>query len=107
VLAAAWAIAQKPDVIRVDVRLVRLLATVKNMDGKSVGKVGEVLLTGSGSVQGVIVDVGGFLGIGAHPVLIGWNDLTIKHEKGTVEATTSMTRDQLDRLPTFKESNVE
>src|SRR5215471_2384145 len=82
-------------------------ATVKNLDGKSVGKVGEVLLTGSGSVEGVIVDVGGFLGIGAHPVLIGWSDLTIKHEKGVVEATTRMTRDQLDKLPTFKESNVE
>jgi sporulation protein YlmC with PRC-barrel domain len=82
-------------------------ATVKNMEGKSVGKVGEVLLTSSGSVQGVIVDVGGFLGIGAHPVLIGWSDLTIKHEKGTVEATTGMTREQLDKLPTFKESTVE
>ena len=82
-------------------------ATVKNMDGKSVGKVGEVLLTSSGSVQGVIVDVGGFLGIGAHPVLIGWSDLTIKHEKGTVEATTGMTREQLDKLPTFKESSIE
>jgi len=33
-------------------------------------------------------------------------DLSIKHEKGTVEATTSMTRGQLDKLPTFKESNV-
>jgi sporulation protein YlmC with PRC-barrel domain len=82
-------------------------ASVKNMDGKSVGKIGEVLLTTSGSVQGVVVDVGGFLGIGAHPVLIAWNDLTIKHEKGTVEATTGMTREQLDKLPAFKESGVD
>jgi len=82
-------------------------ANVKNTEGKSIGKIGEVLLTPNGSVQGVVVDVGGFLGIGAHPVLITWNDLTITHANGMVEATTNMSRDQLDKLPAFKTSAVD
>jgi len=91
-----------------DLRASQLVgASVKNADGKSVGKIGEVLLTTSGSVQGVVVDVGGFLGIGTHPVLIAWNDLSIAHANGSVEATTRMSREQLDHLPPFKTSSVD
>ncbi len=40
-LAAAWLFAQEPPVIRVNVNLVRILATVKNAQGELVGSLGK------------------------------------------------------------------
>jgi len=75
---------------------------VRNPDNQNVGKISEVLLNNKGSTNGVIVDVGGFLGMGTHPVRLKWNEIQL-HENGSDDfASTSMTKDQLKQLPIVK-----
>jgi hypothetical protein len=57
-------------------------------------------LHGDGTSISVIVDVGGFLGIGAKPVALSLNQLDVmRDQNGTVHAVTEMTRDQVEALP--------
>ena len=64
-------------------------------------KVGTVShLHGSGPAASVIVDVGGFLGIGAKPVALPVSDLSfMRDDDGTVHATTTLTKDRAKALP--------
>lgn len=76
---------------------------VRNTQNEDVGKISEVLLTNNGKAAGFIVDVGGILGVGAHPVRLGWKDLKL-HENGSdVFASIAMTKDQLKQLPAAKQ----
>jgi len=73
-------------------------ATIYGPGDEKVGTVSH--LHGSGPGGQVIVDVGGFLGIGSKPVAIAVNELTfMRDEDGTVHATTAMTKDQAKALP--------
>ena len=75
---------------------------VENGEGDVVGEVGEVVLAEGGSVQGVVVDVGGFLGIGAHPVLLNWNDVKLSGSQNEVKALVNATKDRLKALPAYE-----
>jgi hypothetical protein len=73
-------------------------AVVYGVDDVKIGKVSHV--HGSGSSATVIVDVGGFLGIGAKPVAMATNQLNfMRDDDGAVHATTSWTKDQVKALP--------
>ena len=73
-------------------------ATIYGPDDEKVGTVSH--LHGSGPGGQVIVDVGGFLGIGSKPVAIAVSELNfMRDEDGTVHATTAMTKDQAKALP--------
>lgn len=77
-------------------------ANVKNPDGTSIGEVSEMILKSNGSIEGIVVDVGGFLGVGAHPVLLGWNDLHFSGKADDPAVTTSLSKEQLQALPAYK-----
>ena len=48
----------------------------------------------------VIIDVGGFLGIGAKPVAVAASDLDfMRDEDGDVHAVTTWTKEQLKEMP--------
>ncbi|MDP2086642.1 MAG: PRC-barrel domain-containing protein [Gemmobacter sp.] len=70
------------------------------MDEK-IGTVSHV--HGFGSDLKVIVDVGGFLGIGARPVALDASRLNfMRDEDGTVHATTTSTKEQIETLPEYR-----
>ena len=75
---------------------------VENSDGDTVGEVGEVVLQEDGSVQGVVVDVGGFLGIGTHSVLLNWKDIQLSGAQSDVKALVNATKDRLKALPAYE-----
>ncbi|MEA3533121.1 PRC-barrel domain-containing protein [Rhizobium sp. CC-YZS058] len=76
-------------------------ATVYGADDHKVGKVDHV--HGSGFGSKAIIDVGGFLGIGAKPVAVPLSDLDfMRDESGDVHAVTSWTKDQLKDMPEHK-----
>jgi sporulation protein YlmC with PRC-barrel domain len=78
-------------------------ATVKNANGESIGEIHEVVLGSDGRAEGLIIDVGGFLGINAKPVLVKWSDVTIQSDSnGNVVVATNMDKDQLKQLPEYK-----
>lgn len=75
-------------------------ADVQDAAGNSIGSVGDLVLDGDRLV-GARIDVGGFLGIGSHDVIVPVETLTVtRNADGTVEhVQTSLTREQLEALP--------
>ncbi|EPE96894.1 PRC-barrel domain-containing protein [Rhizobium grahamii] len=77
-------------------------ATVYGSNDQKVGKVDHV--HGTGETSTVIIDVGGFLGIGAKPVAVAANQLDfMRDEDGEVHAVTSWTEDQLKEMPEHRD----
>ncbi|MBB4349321.1 PRC-barrel domain-containing protein [Aliirhizobium cellulosilyticum] len=73
-------------------------APVYGVDNNRVGKVDHV--HGAGANSTAIIDVGGFLGIGAKPVAVLLTDLNfMRDEDGDVHAVTAWTKDQLKQMP--------
>lgn len=78
-------------------------ATIYGPDDEKIGSVSHTL--GSGAATQVVIDVGGFLGIGAKPVAVPANELDfMRDEDGDVHAVTSWTKEQLKDMPTHRES---
>ena len=73
-------------------------ATIYGPGDEKVGTVSHV--HGAGMSAKVIIDVGGFLGIGAKPVAVSVTDLDfMRDEDGDVHAVTTWTKDQLKAMP--------
>lgn len=78
-------------------------ATVKNAQGESIGEINEVVLSNDGTAQGLMIDVGGFLGINERTVLVGWNDVTIQSDaNGTLVVATNLDKPRLEQLPEYR-----
>jgi sporulation protein YlmC with PRC-barrel domain len=78
-------------------------ADVANSQGESIGEVNEVVLDNEGQAEGLVVDVGGFLGVGERRVLVGWSDVTIRGENnGSVTVATALDKARLESLPEYK-----
>jgi sporulation protein YlmC with PRC-barrel domain len=78
---------------------------VKSPEDKKVGDIGEVVLDKDGKAEGVIVDVGGFLGIATHPVLLSWKDVQITSQDGKASAVVNLTKDKLEQMPAYESSS--
>lgn len=78
---------------------------VVNNANDTVGEISEVLLDNSGKVSGVVVDVGGFLGIGTHPVKLAWNQIKMTNKDGSLQAVVNMDKNALKEMPEYKASN--
>jgi hypothetical protein len=77
-------------------------ATIYAADDSKVGTVSH--LHGSGASARVVIDVGGFLGIGAKPVAVAMSDLDfMRDEAGEVHAVTSWTKDVLKEMPEHRD----
>jgi sporulation protein YlmC with PRC-barrel domain len=78
-----------------------------------IGNVEDVVMTQDGSIRGILVDVGGFLGIGARTVMVEIENLYFVAEDSTPEDLTDFdvvatySRAQLEALPEFEESALE
>lgn len=73
-------------------------ATIYGADDHKIGKVDH--LHGASAAAMVIIDVGGFLGMGAKPVAVPLNDVDfMRDENGDVHAVTGWTKDQLREMP--------
>jgi sporulation protein YlmC with PRC-barrel domain len=75
---------------------------VVNNANDTVGEISEVLLDDSGKVSGVVVDVGGFLGIGTHPVKLGWNQVKMVNKDGKLQAIVNMDKNALKQMPEYR-----
>ena len=76
--------------------------TVYGPDDSSIGSVGDIALTPEGQVDAVIVDVGGFLGIGAKPVAVAMDNLQFMRDSGgSMYLSTAFTQEQLEAAPEY------
>lgn len=90
---------------------------VYNEANDKIGAISDVIITPQGQVKGVVVEAGGFLGMGTHYVLLAMNSLKFLNEAGktstgkTTEtkrewypdrAVLNVTKDNLKAMPEFK-----
>ena len=76
-------------------------AKIYGADDHKVGHVSH--LHGVGPTAQAVIDVGGFLGIGAKPVAVPIEQLEfMRDEDGDVHAVTAWTKDQLKEMPEHK-----
>ena len=81
-------------------------ANVYGSNNESVADVKEVLMTTEGKVERIVVDVGGFLGIGARSVAIDVNEADIqKDENNNVRVYIPMSKKELRQMPEYKRGN--
>lgn len=68
-----------------------------------VGSIGDVVLSPDGEAEYLTVDIGGFLGFGAHEVAIGFDEITVLRSTtvGDLEVHISATRGELEALPEY------
>jgi sporulation protein YlmC with PRC-barrel domain len=90
---------------------------IYNEQNDKIGEIDDVIIDGSGKVDGVVVSVGGFLGMGEHDVMMKMNQIKFANKAGTTttgstssdskqwypdRGTVNATKDQLKAMPQFK-----
>jgi len=71
--------------------------TVYGANDDNIGEISDIVLSQDGKVDAVIIDVGGFLGIGEKPVAVGFDKLSFMTDKdGSKYLYTTFTKEQLD-----------
>lgn len=77
-------------------------ATIYDGEDHKIGTVSH--LHGIGATAQLVIDVGGFLGIGAKPVAAPVSDLQfMRHEDGDIHAVTDWTKESLKAMPEHKD----
>jgi len=90
---------------------------VYNEANDKVGEISDVIIESNGKVRGLVLEAGGFLGMGKHYVLVSMDSLKFANKTGKTSAgqtsdTTrewypdravmNVTKDQLKSMPEFK-----
>ena len=73
-----------------------------------VGDVSDIALTEDGQIEAVIVDVGGFLGLGTHTVALGMEQIQLRRGEGgwfgdEIRAYVNATEEELEQMPEWQE----
>jgi hypothetical protein len=78
-------------------------APVYDESDTSIGEVVDLVLTDDGQVTQVVMDIGGFLGLGEHRVALemGQIDILSRTDGGEVRVYVPMSKEQLEALPKF------
>ena len=80
---------------------------VSGPDGKNVGRIVDVLVSDLGQPLAVVVDVGGFLGIGNRRIAVVWRALHFTPEStGEGRITLEMTANQIKATPEYKPAGI-
>ena len=76
-------------------------AKVYGRDDETIGSVSALKLGSEGRINAAVIDVGGFLGIGAHSVLVPFGELTVLRATGGSDVRVNMdtTKDKLKAMP--------
>jgi sporulation protein YlmC with PRC-barrel domain len=77
-------------------------ARILSHSDEEVGEIDDVVIAADGSIQGVITEVGGFLGIAEKQVLISWSDLEVRRDdEGDILIRTGLTEQALEGLENY------
>ncbi len=79
-------------------------ATVYGSDNSSIGEVNDLVLANDGKINGVVIGVGGFLGVGEKNVAVPFEKLNVTRKADSAaidKITVSFTKDELKNAPTY------
>lgn len=80
--------------------------TVYGIDGENIGEISSLVLDDNGEISEVIVDVGGFLGLGEKPVALAYDELNIRQDESamnSIEVSTDYTEADLEGMEEWVE----
>lgn len=77
-------------------------ADVVTSNDEKLGSISDVLVDSEGQVMAAVIDVGGFLGIGAKPVAVSFDSLTMAPTEDDQKIVVAMTKEELNQAPEFK-----
>jgi sporulation protein YlmC with PRC-barrel domain len=90
---------------------------VYNEQNEKLGEINELIINASGRVDGAVIGVGGFLGMGEHSVMVPLNQLKFSNEAGKTttgvkssnvkdwypdRAVLNANKDQIKAMPQFQ-----
>lgn len=89
--------AQQHDLTTADVES----ATVYGRDDETIGTISALKVGTDGRITDAVIDVGGFLGMGAHSVQMPFSDLTVLRETDGADLRVHLdtTKDRLKAMP--------
>jgi hypothetical protein len=78
-------------------------ARVYSAKDEDIGEVNKLILNSDGSVKQIVLDIGGFLGMGEHRIAVGLDQVNIiRNEKGDdVRVYVDSNKETLKALPTY------
>lgn len=77
-------------------------ADVYGANDENIGNVQDAVATQEGQVEFIVLDIGGFLGIGARQVALGMDEVTVMHDGGDdLRVYVDATREQLEQMPEY------
>ncbi|MGY6646940.1 MAG: PRC-barrel domain-containing protein [Salinarimonas sp.] len=80
-----------------------LSANVYDVNDNNVGNVQDVMAGSNDELEYVVIDVGGFLGLGAHTVAIGLDEVTILHDgNDSLRLYVDVNEDALRNMPEYQ-----
>jgi sporulation protein YlmC with PRC-barrel domain len=72
--------------------------------GDDIGEVNDIIVSDNGSVQAVILGVGGFLGMGEKDVAVAMSSINMTQDGSATKLIVEATKDQLTAAPTYDRS---
>jgi hypothetical protein len=78
---------------------------VTGPDGKTVGRLVDLLVDASGKPEAGVIDVGGFMGVGARKIAVHWSTLHFAPADPKRPITLDLTLDQIKAAPEFGNSS--
>jgi len=78
-------------------------ATAYDANDQNVGEIADLILAEDGKISAAVIDVGGFLGMGAKPVEVKLEELDIlRQDDGSdVRVYISLTKEQMEEMPSY------
>lgn len=75
--------------------------TVADPEGKTIGRLVDVLVGPDGQPQAAVIDFGGFLGVGSRKIAITWSALHFTPGNPKPAITLELTQDQIKAAPEY------
>jgi len=74
--------------------------------GESLGEIADLVVSDDGEITKVVIDVGGFLGIGEKPVAVEFSEVTFSRgeTEDALHASTSLSEEELENMEAWEAS---
>jgi hypothetical protein len=74
-------------------------------DGKTIGRLVDVLVNADGTPEAGVIDFGGFMGVGARKIAVHWSTLRFTPANPKQLITLDLTPDQIKAVPEYRDTS--
>lgn len=76
---------------------------VQSAKGDDLGRIVDVIVDKAGQIRAVVIDFGGFLGVGSRKIAVDWHAIRMAGDGKLDHLVVSLAQDQLRSAPAYKE----